>query len=47
MTVADRAAFAITVGWAATAFWVVHVITRRPPHPPVSPPDDHEGKHSP
>ena len=30
MTVADWAAFVITVGWAATAFWVVHVITRRP-----------------
>ncbi len=28
MTVADWAAFAITLGWAATAFWVVHVITR-------------------
>jgi hypothetical protein len=28
VTVADWAAFAITIGWAATAFWVVHVITR-------------------
>jgi hypothetical protein len=31
MTVADWAALAITVGWAVTAFLVVHVITRRRP----------------
>jgi hypothetical protein len=30
VTVADWAACAITIGWAATAFWVVHVITRGP-----------------
>jgi len=29
MTVADWAALVITVGWAVTAFLVVHVITRR------------------
>jgi hypothetical protein len=44
MTVADWAAFAITIGWAGTAFWVVHVITRRPADaPPSPPPDDHPG----
>jgi hypothetical protein len=31
MTVADWAACAVTFGWAATAFWVVHVITRPRP----------------
>ena len=40
MTAADVAASAITFGWAATAFWVVHVITRRPPGAPERPPTD-------
>jgi len=31
LTVADWAACVITFGWAITAFYVVHVITRRPP----------------
>ena len=40
MTVADWAAFAITFGWAGTAFWVVHVITRVPPSARPEPPSD-------
>ncbi len=40
MTVADWAAFAITFGWAGTAFWVVHVITRVPPSAQPKPPSD-------
>ncbi len=40
MTVADWAAFAITFGWAATAFWVVHVITRVPPRARPKPPGE-------
>jgi hypothetical protein len=36
VSVADWAACAITFGWAASAFWIVHVITRRPPD------DDHD-----
>ena len=38
VTVADWAAFAITFGWAGTAFWVVHVITRVPPSGRPKPP---------
>jgi hypothetical protein len=30
VTVADSVACALTFGWAAAAFWIVHVITRDP-----------------
>jgi hypothetical protein len=43
MSAADWAACVVTFGWAGTAFWVVHVITRgRPDAPPGAPehPDD-------
>jgi len=40
VTVGDWAAGAITFGWAGTAFWVVHVITRPQPDGRPKPPTD-------
>src|SRR2546430_1844501 len=40
VTVADWAALAITLGWAGTAFWVVHVITRPSGDARPNPPGD-------
>jgi hypothetical protein len=40
LTAGDWAAAVITFGWAATAFYVVHVITRRPKDAKQGPQED-------
>jgi hypothetical protein len=45
VTAGDWAACALTFGWAASAFWIVHVITRRPSDAPKAPPDDGGPEH--
>jgi hypothetical protein len=44
LTAGDWAAAVITFGWAATAFYVVHVITRRPKDATQAP-HEHKSEH--